>query len=58
MYQLELFSDLTLASVPIRSAINDILIHRDGLKLNELPSGAVVGTSQLKESSPAIENET
>ena len=44
----ELFSDLTLASVPIRSAINDILIHRDGLKLNELPSGAVVGTSSLR----------
>jgi hydroxymethylbilane synthase len=44
----ELFSDLTLASVPTRSAANDILIHRNGLKLNELPSGAVVGTSSLR----------
>ena len=24
------------------------MIHRDGLKLNELPSGAVVGTSSLR----------
>jgi hydroxymethylbilane synthase len=44
----ELFSDLTLASVPTRSVANDILIHRNGLKLNELPSGAVVGTSSLR----------
>jgi hydroxymethylbilane synthase len=44
----ELFSDLTLASVPTRSATNDILIHSKGLKLNELPSGAVIGTSSLR----------
>lgn len=44
----DLFSDLTLASVPTRSSANDILIHRNGLKLNELPSGAVVGTSSLR----------
>jgi hydroxymethylbilane synthase len=44
----ELFSDLTLASVPSRSAANDVLIHRNGLKLNELPSGAVIGTSSLR----------
>jgi hydroxymethylbilane synthase len=44
----ELFSDLTLASVPSRSAANDVLIHRNGLKLNELPSGTVVGTSSLR----------
>jgi len=44
----ELFSDLILASVPTRSAANDILIHRNGLKLDELPSGAVVGTSSLR----------
>ncbi len=44
----ELFSDLTLASVPTRSAVNDVLIHRNGLKLNELPSGAMVGTSSLR----------
>jgi len=44
----ELFSDLTLASVPTRSATNDVLIHSKGLKLNELPSGAVVGTSSLR----------
>jgi len=44
----ELFSDLTLASVPTRSATNDVLIHSKGLKLNELPSGAVIGTSSLR----------
>src|SRR5262245_57349211 len=44
----ELFSDLILASVPTRFAANDILIHRNGLKLNELPSGSVVGTSSLR----------
>lgn len=44
----ELFSDLSLASVPHRSAVNDVLIHRSGLKLNELPSGTVVGTSSLR----------
>lgn len=44
----ELFSDLFLASVPHRSAANDVLIHRNGLKLNELPSGTVVGTSSLR----------
>ncbi|HET6641170.1 MAG TPA: hydroxymethylbilane synthase [Nitrososphaeraceae archaeon] len=44
----ELFSDLSLASVPSRSAANDVLIHRNGLKLNELPSGAVIGTSSLR----------
>lgn len=44
----ELFSDLVLASVPIRSAVNDVLIHRNGLKLRELPNGAVVGTSSLR----------
>src|SRR5512145_2990353 len=27
----ELFSDLALASVPTRSATNDVLIHRNGL---------------------------
>jgi hydroxymethylbilane synthase len=43
-----LFPDLTVASVPTRSAANDILIHRNGLKLNELPSGAVIGTSSLR----------
>ena len=40
--------DVPLASVPTRSVANDILIHRNGLKLNELPSGAVVGTSSLR----------
>lgn len=44
----ELFSDLVLASVPTRSAVNDVLIHRNGLKLKELPTGAVVGTSSLR----------
>ena len=44
----ELFSDLVLASVPIRSSVNDVLIHRNGLKLRELPNGAVVGTSSLR----------
>lgn len=44
----ELFSDLVLASVPTRSAVNDVLIHRNGLKLRDLPTGAVVGTSSLR----------
>ena len=44
----ELFLDLTLASVPPRSGANDVLIHRNGLKLNELPSGTIIGTSSLR----------
>jgi len=44
----DLFSDLTLASVPTRSMANDVLIHRNGLKLNELACGVVVGTSSLR----------
>lgn len=44
----ELFSELELASVPTRSAYNDVLINREGLQLNMLPSGATVGTSSLR----------
>lgn len=43
-----LFSELELASVPTRSAYNDVLINREGLQLHMLPSGATVGTSSLR----------
>ena len=39
---------LTLACVPRRGPVNDVLISRDGLSLEDLPQDATVGTSSLR----------
>jgi len=39
---------LTLAAYTMRDFPFDVLVSRDGKKLNELPPGAVVGTSSLR----------
>jgi hydroxymethylbilane synthase len=40
--------ELKLAAVPPRADVHDWLISRDGLSLEELPSGARVGTGSLR----------
>ncbi|HRW02983.1 MAG: hydroxymethylbilane synthase [Tetrasphaera sp.] len=37
-------SGLTIAAVPVREDVRDVLVARDGLTLGELPRGARVGT--------------
>lgn len=44
----ELPEGLVLACVPRREDSRDALISRNGAKLNELPQGAVVGTSSIR----------
>ena len=39
---------LSLACVPRRGPVNDVLISSDGLSLEDLPQNAVVGTSSLR----------
>ncbi len=39
---------LTIGTIPIRADANDALISVKGLKLDELPEGAIVGTSSLR----------
>jgi hydroxymethylbilane synthase len=39
---------LTIACVPRRGAVEDVLCARDGLRLRGLPAGARVGTSSLR----------
>ena len=41
---------ITLAAVPAREDIHDVLVSRDNLKLSQLPAGAVVGTSSPRRS--------
>ncbi|WP_255192996.1 hydroxymethylbilane synthase [Natronobeatus ordinarius] len=41
-------SELVTAAVPERGRPNDVLVTPDGLELEELPEGAVVGTSSLR----------
>lgn len=41
-------SELTLACVPKREEVNDILITKDGLTFEMLPSNAIIGTSSLR----------
>jgi len=36
---------ITVAAVPVREDIHDVLVSRENLRLSELPAGAVVGTS-------------
>jgi hydroxymethylbilane synthase len=44
----ELPKGLVIGCVPVREDVRDCLLSRDGLTLEELPSGAVVGTSSLR----------
>lgn len=44
----ELRAGLVLAAVPEREDPGDVLISRDGRTLEELPEGAVIGTSSLR----------
>jgi hydroxymethylbilane synthase len=44
----EMPDDLVVAGVPERAAAGDVLVTPDGATLEELPSGAVVGTSSLR----------
>jgi hydroxymethylbilane synthase len=40
--------DLVVAGVPERAPSGDVVVHPDGLGIEELPSGAVVGTGSLR----------
>jgi|TARA_B110000263_G_scaffold144950_1_gene125772 hydroxymethylbilane synthase len=40
--------DLTIACVPKREAINDVLITREGFDIKSVPSGSVIGSSSLR----------
>jgi hydroxymethylbilane synthase len=44
----EMLDELEIVSIPKREEINDALISRDGLLLEELPEGTVVGTSSIR----------
>ena len=44
----ELDADLTLACIPRRQAIHDVIISGDGAGLDSIASGGVVGTSSLR----------
>ena len=41
-------SSLTIACVPKRESVNDVLITNDGHSLDSLPSGFVIGSSSLR----------
>ena len=45
---------ITLAAVPTREDIHDVLVSRDNLKLSQLPAGAVVGTSSPRRSAKLL----
>ena len=42
--------DLVIASIPQRESVNDVLISKSRKRLNELPNGSIIGTSQLTKS--------
>ncbi|QKG93152.1 hydroxymethylbilane synthase [Halorubrum salinarum] len=44
----EEMADLVVAGVPERAPSGDVLVHPDGLGIEDLPSGAVVGTGSLR----------
>lgn len=50
----EMLDELEIVSVPEREEVNDALISRDGLLLEELPKGAVVGTSSIRRKAQLI----
>lgn len=39
---------LQIASVPVRADVHDVLVSRDGLTIDQLPEGAVIGTSSRR----------
>ncbi|TKX75927.1 hydroxymethylbilane synthase [Halorubrum sp. GN11_10-6_MGM] len=41
-------ADLVVAGVPERAPSGDVVVHPDGLGLDDLPAGAVVGTGSLR----------
>ncbi len=44
----------TLAAIPPRASVNDVLISRSGVSLMQLPKGAVIGTSSLRRVSQVL----
>ena len=44
----DLSDKLIVASIPKRASPNDVLVSKDKLKLKELPTNAIVGTSSLR----------
>ena len=40
--------DMVVAGVPERAPSGDVLVHPDGVGIEELPSGAVIGTGSLR----------
>ncbi|SDG17342.1 hydroxymethylbilane synthase [Halorubrum xinjiangense] len=44
----EEMDDLVVAGVPERAPSGDVVVHPDGLGIEDLPSGAVVGTGSLR----------
>ena len=44
----EEMADLVIAGVPERAPSGDVVVHPDGLGIEDLPSGAVVGTGSLR----------
>jgi hydroxymethylbilane synthase len=43
-----LHPDLTIASIPKRESVNDVLISKKKRRLDQLPSGSTIGTSSLR----------
>ncbi|TKX67903.1 hydroxymethylbilane synthase [Halorubrum sp. SP9] len=44
----EEMADLVVAGVPERAPAGDVVVHPDGLGIEDLPAGAVVGTGSLR----------
>jgi hydroxymethylbilane synthase len=44
----EIDSDLILACIPKREVVNDVFISSDGSSLDDIKSGAIIGTSSLR----------
>ncbi len=45
---------LTVSAIPVREDARDVLLSRDGKKLDELPQGAKVGTSSTRRASQLL----
>ena len=50
----ELIAGLTIAAVPTREDARDVVVSRDGRRLNDLPAGARVATGSLRRSSQLL----
>ncbi|WP_195999790.1 hydroxymethylbilane synthase [Clostridium sp. 1001271B_151109_B4] len=44
----EMGEDFELIAMPEREDVRDVLVCRNGLKLEELPNGAIIGTSSIR----------